>query len=948
MKSQEFLATVLPTSGIYCTAEVNTAKKEHVFVETIDELYSQAMQFSDRGLNSFYALATFKEKGKREAGNALYIRSVFLDIDCGEGKDYVTKKEAAIALQKFLAETSLDTLGSPYIVSSGGGLHVYWPFEDNLEIDTWKPVAENMKRLCKKMNFNIDWGVTGDAARILRVPDTNNYKQEKPRPVKILAEGIVFNFDTFAELVKEKVGTAAYTAPVTLDIPGKRIEPTANGVKLIENTVTFFSKIEDACGQIKYYKENASNDGIEPLWRGILSITQKCEDGAEAAIRMSDMHPYDHDRMHAKLSGIQGPYSCAKLDEINPGVCQGCPHYGKINSPLRVASEIKTDNEEKSMVVEKLAADFTKEEITVVRPVPPKGFSYGEKGGIFMDKLVEDAMGNKERKQVMLLPYDLFAVDILNEGGNHLVHMMAFRPEGPIDILIPQKSVVSKDETVKALANQNIIAAFGSGNDKNLYEYVRGCVEHASANKTAVKIPASCGWQTDNTFVFNSRVFYPDGREVYVPTPGLDNINQATVPTGTLENWQDVFKMLIAKELWEIITMSLVGPASALMKFSGFRGCVYHLGSSDSGTGKTLALELAASFWGHPELYRVSQSTSAVASQQRQGLLNSLPLITDEITAKSRNDFEWLPEFLLDLTQGKGKERMEQGANKERVNTSIWNLLVLFSSNTHVFDFLSGPRKHASQAEMFRVLELQMNKKLVWTQQEIAVLQLLKANYGVVGRELVRWMVANREVAAQVYQDVRERVKKDFDANDDERYWTAGNSAIVAITILLGSKYANLIDIPVGPVINVLKTMTSNARSIIYGSKRTAEDVLNAYTREFYGKFVVVKSIDGTLRSSLGEDGNIDQSLTRSDVAGRVEHNVTPGHVDYFIEEQLLKAHCVSMSYGYSDFKKQMESMANYKVNYVKKDMLARTRGPSMRVNAIKVSRPLGLDEQEA
>jgi len=265
-----------------------------------------------------------------------------------------------------------------------------------------------------------------------------------------------------------------------------------------------------------------------------------------------------------------------------------------------------------------------------------------------------------------------------------------------------------------------------------------------------------------------------------------------------------------------------------------------------------------------------------------------------------------------------------------------------------VFDFLSGPRKHASQAEMFRVLELQMNKKLVWTQQEIAVLQLLKANYGVVGRELVRWMVANREVAAQVYQDVRERVKKDFDANDDERYWTAGNSAIVAITILLGSKYANLIDIPVGPVINVLKTMTSNARSIIYGSKRTAEDVLNAYTREFYGKFVVVKSIDGTLRSSLGEDGNIDQSLTRSDVAGRVEHNVTPGHVDYFIEEQLLKAHCVSMSYGYSDFKKQMESMANYKVNYVKKDMLARTRGPSMRVNAIKVSRPLGLDEQEA
>jgi len=42
--------------------------------------------------------------------------------------------------------------------------------------------------------------------------------------------------------------------------------------------------------------------------------------------------------------------------------------------------------------------------------------------------------------------------------------------------LLPQRAVVSKDETVKALASQNIIASFGSGNDKNLFEYVRACV----------------------------------------------------------------------------------------------------------------------------------------------------------------------------------------------------------------------------------------------------------------------------------------------------------------------------------------------------------------------------------------------------------------------------------------------------------------------------------------
>jgi hypothetical protein len=96
-----------------------------------------------------------------------------------------------------------------------------------------------------------------------------------------------------------------------------------------------------------------------------------------------------------------------------------------------------------------------------------------------MDKIEQDEDGTKQRKQRMILPYDLFAVDILNNEGDHVVHMIATRPEGAIDILLPQKSVVSKDETVKALANQNIIASYGSGNDKHLFEYVRGCVESA-------------------------------------------------------------------------------------------------------------------------------------------------------------------------------------------------------------------------------------------------------------------------------------------------------------------------------------------------------------------------------------------------------------------------------------------------------------------------------------
>jgi hypothetical protein len=947
MTSQEFLATVLPTSGVYCTAELSTAKKEHVFVNTVDELYNAAMVFDGKKQNAFYALATF-DKNNRTADNAVKIRSLFLDIDCGTKKDYANKAEAAEALNTFLVESTLDTLGNPWIVSSGGGLHVYWPLEEEVDIAVWKPVAENLKRLCKKLAFRVDLAVTGDAARVLRVPDTHNYKQENPRKVVIKVMGGIFNLESISELLRDKMEDAAYENLPTLQLPGKRptLAPTANSVKLMENSVTFFKNIT-SCAQINYYKEHATEDGMEPLWRGILSIAKFCDDGVEEGLAISAMHPYDTGRHNEKWQAIKGPYGCLKFDEANPGVCETCPHYNKFTNPLALGREIKVDVEQKEVVVERVQEEeAVLAPQTITRPTPPKGFAFGSNGGVFMDRMVEDEQGGKSRKQVMLLPYDLFAVDILNSNGDHLVHLLAFRPEGAVDILIPQKSIVSKDETVKALANQNVIASYGAGNDKNLFDYIRGCVEFISANKRAVKVPNSCGWQPDNTFVYNSRILSYNGSEVYVPTPALDNINQSTVPTGTIENWRKVFNMLIAKEEWSVLAMALVGPASLLMNFTKFNGCVYHLGSSESGMGKSLALELAASFFGHPERYRVTQSTSIVASQQRQGLLNSLPFIIDETTSKSREDFEWLPEFLLDLTQGKGKDRMKQGSNEERINTSTWKLLVLLSSNTHVMDFLSGARKHASQGEMFRILELQMNKKLKWTTDEGATLGLLKDNFGVIGLELIRWMVQNRETVKQVVAKAKTDLTAEFDSNDDERYWTAGNSCIVAIVQLLGKKHANLIDIPIKPIVEVLRMMVYSARGIIHGSKRNAEDVLNAYTRERFGKFVVVKNLNGVLDATLGGNGDIDQSLTRSDVAGRVEHGFTPGHVDYFIEEQLLKQHCVSMSYGYKDFKEQLERLPNYKIKYLRKDMLSKTRGPTMRVNVMEISRPMYEDEE--
>jgi hypothetical protein len=958
MTPLEFLAAVLPVpgNGMYCVAELSSIKKEHQYEEILEDLQAPVEAWHAADKDVYFALSTFAVAGKRTADNARFIRSLFIDMD-----GYATKKDAATALGAFLEKTGMAELGNPYIVGSGGGLHVYWPFEEAVDIVSWKPMAENFKRLCKQESMAIDMTVTADAARVLRVPGTTNFKKKyaTPRPVRLLAAGDTFSFDTLSKLINDRLTAPSYEAPKNVfELPGMRpsTAPHAASVKLFENNSTKFKTIwlatqsGNGCGQLANYVENATEDGMEPIWRGLLSITQKCDDGNKAAAWLSQMHPYPPERMHEKLRSIKGPYPCMKFDSENPGICTSCKHWGKITNPLALGREVRVNTEEKEIPINIPSSSnaLPTETRTVKRPPAPKGFAYGDKGGVYVERMVEQDDGTKAKKMVPILPYDMFVVDILNTQNDHSVHMVALRPEGPVDLIIPQKVVVSNIDTVKALAQQNIIASFGQGNDKNLFDYVRACVEEASANKVAVKVPASYGWQDDGTYVFAGRIFSKDRPAFTLPMPGLENLQSFTEPAGSIENWRKFMKLLVAKKMYKHLAVVLAGAGAPLMRYTKLFGMTFHCASTESGTGKSLALEAAASVWGHPTRYRTGKSTSPVAMQQRLGLLQNHPLITDELTSKNRDNFEWLPEFLLDMTQGKGKERMEAGSNKERLNLSTWATNALLSSNTHMIDILTGGRKHAAEGELRRLLEILMEDPLSWEPHEIEIIKSLQDNYGGAGIMMIEYMVNNEEKLEPLVTSTVTRMYQEFNATNDERFWMAGIGASVAAGIVWSNQYAGIIDLPMKEIIKAFQDTVKYMRKAMKAGARAAEDVLNAYTGENYGKFVVVKRSDGSLLAQLGGNQEIDQSITRTSVAGRIEHEITPGYVDYYIEETLLKAYCATMSFGYAAFIKQLSETEGFFVERMKKDMTSKTKGPPMRVNSLKIRRRSGEWDAEA
>jgi hypothetical protein len=252
---------------------------------------------------------------------------------------------------------------------------------------------------------------------------------------------------------------------------------------------------------------------------------------------------------------------------------------------------------------------------------------------------------------------------------------------------------------------------------------------------------------------------------------------------------------------------------------------------------------------------------------------------------------------------------------------------------------MTGARKHSSEGELRRMLEWVMDEKLEWNADEVKIIKSLQNNYAVAGDAWVQYMVDHVDDLARIVPENVTKMYSVLNAPNDERFWMAGIGCMVTAAICFNKNHANIVDVPVEPLIDSCRKVVENIRAAMKVGKRDAEDILNNFIREYYGKFVIVRYGDkANPFALLGGDTAIDKQTTRSEVMGRIEHGVVAGHVDLYIEERLLRAYCANYSFGYTTFKKQVEQ--KFMVSYMqRKDLLAKTSGPPMKVNAMKISR---------
>ena len=897
METTEFLRRALGEGGFYCVFASRSAddRRTQKFYDSIDAVIENAHKFDEQGFDTYFALATFHDAGSRKVDNVKQLRAFFLDLDCGPSKDFKTQHEAIGALKDFCGKVSLPR---PLMINSGRGVHVYWMLKEAVDLETWLPVAEKLKRLCVKHNFLADPAVTADAARVLRVPETHNYKSDPPYDVTYFGMTMSdsVDIDVFAE----------YLGNDPIPVPRKYI-PSTNSIMdaLLGNKKNVFKDIVvktsrgAGCAQIENVITN-QEDISEPLWRAGLSIAKFCEDGEKAAHVMSKNHPeYDVRDTMKKMGLIKGPYLCATFDEFNPDVCGSCPNWGKIKSPINLGSRIKEATEEDN-IVEAPSIDLPDAPVnTYTIPAYPEPYFRGASGGIYIRARQPDGeMGEK-----LIYHNDLYVVRRLwdTELGEAIVMRLHLPKDGVREFTLPLTVANSREEFRKEMAKNGVAVS----KMDEIMKYTTTWVNELQANSVADEAHKQFGWTDDDctSFILGNQEIFKDRVEFNPPSNQTVGLFPAFEPRGTLEKWKETINFYNHDgfEVHQFVVGSSFG--SILMHLSPVKCAALHLHSKESGVGKTTAMAAAVSVWGRPDELILDEQDTHNIKMHRGEIYHNLPLYLDELTEAKPAE---LSNLAYQLTGGKQRGRMASGGNAERYRGEAWKLLAVTTGNTSIIERVSMA-KAMPKAEAQRILEVKVERifdEVKDKKIQDDFLADVEGNYGHAGKVYTQHVMSNLDGIRKLIEEIREKVDTQAALTSENRFWSAFVTNTMAGLVL--AKRAGLIKYDIGKIFKWAIAMLKSNKHYVSDMNVSVEEVLNDYIHEHWSNVLWIKSTDDLRKqNNNGLDSLVvPDALPRGQLVARYETDLKKA---YLIPKP-LRMWCGEQQINYAAFLQDLQT----------------------------------------
>lgn len=944
MNALDFLQLIQPTDGylIAWCKKADAKPLQRVFEET-EEMLSWLRKRNEEGWDTYHAPATFKDRrgtlnvatGKYEhprgQANVSMVGALFGDVDTKESHataHYASRVEAFNAVCDFCRAAGLPY---PLFVDSGGGIHFYWPLDEDLDPVEWSRLANALKLACIHYKLDADHRLTANSAAVLRTPGLLH--QRLQRIVTVGEPTRLYSVAEFAHLLKdfpphEHIQTISASARV----PNANDERTVIG-KLSRATWDAESDpntLVRNCVQIARVIRRPDS-AREPLHRLVIGTFKHCGERGEQ-FYLGSLAPEWREVGRAKFERWNtGPPFCASFELENPGGCAGCRFFdaskkgldrfrfkSAVHAGRIVPSDIRDTSQDEAPNSAIGTADgqesATKEingtYLNGARPKLsavlsgikiPKGYIFDKEQRLVIPH--EDSSGNPQHILISDQPLYLASVHKSEAGSAHGT-TLCFRQWNPYDGWFPINVPAGDFQTATGLSTM-LNAGANIYNPTEFRKFVQMSVDMLTHETIRTPRYEQYGWKKDargkrEGFLLGTTMI---GHDTVTEVPVNDELNTRSrwigpVPGGNLLKWREIVAQLIPPldhAGWFTILVSI---GSIFMSWLSEHesGGVMNNRELNSGTGKTSRMHAACSVWARWEGLRINNYDTGPSQGYMRASICHLPTFHDELALQAKaKEPTMLRDYLQLLTEGCDRRRMLPGGKGLQYSQGEWSNTELSGSNHSLPDLL---RVHGggTDAPIMRCLEVtsRTDSHLTAKQHEDLKNEMWKHS-GWAGYTFL-WHLINEhmELAEKKLHEWSQWIYANTNLKQKHRFWVRQIvSAAVAgeICELHGILPIDDFRTTITWVLNDIAALTSKERD---DEVPSGGDGVEALAQFFSANVRNVLAVNGPFMPGIAPIKPLQQP---NELVIRYEQ----GNQRLFFPSQTLRIFCVQRGFIYSD-----------------------------------------------
>lgn len=339
-------------------------------------------------------------------------------------------------------------------------------------------------------------------------------------------------------------------------------------------------------------------------------------------------------------------------------------------------------------------------------------------------------VSGREEKEILSHPLTITARLRNMETGEEKLRLSYYKGDSWRSIIADKYTLASATQIV-TLAKSGV--AVNSTNASEVIKYLSD-LEANNYDTIPEQLSTSrLGW-TDRQY----RQFIPyDSGVVFDGDEDFRQMYASVRQHGDYANWKSLARKIRTGKVAPRVVLA-ASFASPLIAPMGVLPFITHLWGAGSGTGKTVALMLAASVWASPEenAYIQTMDGTKVSMEVMAGFVRNCPLLLDELQLVQNK--EKLETDVYMLAEGKGRSRGSKNGGLRGVKT--WRNTTIMSGESPVTNYVSGAGAYN------RVVEIECKEQLFDDVQE--VLDCIRVHYGHAGKEFVEYLAEKDAIAA--------------------------------------------------------------------------------------------------------------------------------------------------------------------------------------------------------